>query len=112
MKAVTYLCLLGSLMMVCPSTAQYSPYTLSGGIAAVTDKSTIDIALLSEVIQAKQEEVKYELIQRRLLKSLGGSGFALQNFVFTSFHTLLTYNDKQAIEKELLAHASSSISAG
>lgn len=87
-----------------PLPAQYTPFSLSGGIAAVTEQRGIDVMLLSEIVSAKQEEVKYELIQRRMLRNLNGSGFALQNFVYTSFHALLTYKDQQAIEKELLAH--------
>jgi hypothetical protein len=77
--------------------------TLTAGLTAVTsDKGDIDVALLSEIISRKQDEVRREFLQTQIYASMEGSSFALKNFIYSSFNALLTLKDGKAIEKELL----------
>ncbi len=84
--------------------AQVAAPTLSAGLTSLTlEKGQIDVALLSEIIADKQEELRKELLQRHLLAKMEYKGFALQNYLYSSFHALLTLKDYKAIEKELLS---------
>lgn len=87
--------------------AQAPVATLGAGITAVTgQKGVIDVQLLSEIISQKQEELKKEFLQKRSLRLMGGRSFAMKNFIYSNFATLLTIDEKNAIEKELLEQVS------
>ncbi len=84
--------------------AQHQSTTLNAGLTSLTyDRGTLDIALLSEIISRKQDEVKNELIQQYILEKMKGKSFAFTNFTYSSFHALLNLKDKNAIKKELLS---------
>lgn len=93
-----------SLLLPTLLIAQHQTATLNAGLTSLTyDRGTLDIALLSEIISRKQDEVKNELIQRYVLDKMKGKSFAFTNFAYSSFHALLNLKDKHAIKKELLS---------
>lgn len=97
---ITSFCLLTSVR------GQFGP-TLSAGLTSLTgEKGDLDIELLSEIISQKQEELKKEILQRKVLQALEDQSFAFQNYVYSSLYAMLSFKDAKAIEKELLTQVS------
>ena len=96
--------LLGFLLLITyPVITQPSAPTLTAGLSTVTgQKGTLDIDLISQLISERQEEVKREVLQRKILSKMSDRSFALKNYVYSSFYALLSFKNSNAIEKELL----------
>jgi len=87
--------------------SQETAPTLSEGISGLTfSRGSIDVELLAEVIAEKQEELKKEGIKRSIGKAFECHSFALYNYAHSTTSSLLEYQNKDVIQKELLEHTS------
>ena len=73
-----------------------SPPDLSlGAQGLLFEKGSIDVALLSELITEKQNELKKELIKRNIINALHQNNYTSYAFTYSALTDIMTVTDKK-----------------
>jgi hypothetical protein len=96
------------LLFILPNIvfAQVGPPTLVAGLSGLSaNKGNLDVALISEIVTAKQAELKKELIRRLIFDQLKAENYVTWEFAYNTLDILLNSQSKAGIQKEVLEYA-------
>ncbi|MGB0999557.1 MAG: hypothetical protein ACPGVE_04370, partial [Flavobacteriales bacterium] len=100
-----FLLLLAAVFLCTTSKAQESAPTLSHGVDGITSsKGTLDIDLITDMVNTKKEELKDEFIKQEFAKLFGNHNYALFEYSTNMLEMLLESKGKDVIKKNTLEY--------
>ena len=102
--ALRFLLVFQLFVSTCFAQVEEPPNLSLGAQGLLFEKGAIDVALLSDLIVSKQEELKQEFIKRNVIKALNQNNFTSYAFTYSSLNDLMSIKEKKSLSKKLLIY--------